>query len=191
MINSYCNSLDETFAQWVYFGIIKAEDAQCFSVQSSIEEGSFILAVGAVLLAFLNAFVNKAATQYFRDMEKSIPLVAGVHKSGDLAATDMVVVEESIRPVPVLFTDTFRWFLRGVESGFSSDSSDLETSFHKYTTRTSGIDNEPNMHTMSDSTNSEGPGEMQTCWVMDHDDASESGDNSSLQGSKSQISMET
>lgn len=75
MVNSYCGSLGGFFSQMVYFGILKAEDAQCFSVQSSMEEGAYVLAAGAVLLALLNTFVTKAVTQYFRDkseLEKQI-----------------------------------------------------------------------------------------------------------------------
>jgi hypothetical protein len=44
MINSYCESLKDTFAQMVYYGILKEEDAQCFSVRSAVEPESFVLA---------------------------------------------------------------------------------------------------------------------------------------------------
>jgi hypothetical protein len=121
MINSYCDSLKDTFAQLVYFGVLKEEDAQCFSVQSSVEGGSFMLAAGAVLLALMNTFVTKAVLQYFRDKDEEekrtrddkseisegtvISDVDGEnHADGGFAAR--------IHPVPVLFTDTFRWMLR-------------------------------------------------------------------------------
>jgi uncharacterized membrane protein YhiD involved in acid resistance len=123
MINSYCDGLKESFAQLVYFGILKAEDAQCFSVQSSIDGGFYILAVAAVLLALLNTFVGKAVLQYFRDKDelekKSLDIEnASWKESVDTTFIDDIDESSSseqtsrILPVPVLFTDTFRWTLR-------------------------------------------------------------------------------
>lgn len=121
MINSYCDSLNETFAQMVYYGILKEEDAQCFRVQSSIEGGSFVLAAGAVLLALLNTFVVKATVQYFRDTdeleenEKEIDeercLMSDYCSNIEVNGSELNT-SERIHPVPVVFTDTFRWLLR-------------------------------------------------------------------------------
>jgi hypothetical protein len=122
MINSYCDGLKDTFAQLVYYGILKEEDAQCFTVHSSIESGSFILAAGAILLALLNTFVMKAVVQYSRDkddLEKTIldEEEASSRSSETLPDTSFEDNSSSspndrIHPVPVLFTDTFRWTLR-------------------------------------------------------------------------------
>jgi hypothetical protein len=121
MINSYCDPLKDTFAQWVYFGIIDEEDAQCFSVRSSIEGGSFILAAGAVLLALINTFVNKAVVQYFRDKnELERQAIYDEEESGNLEGRPNYEEEDvsdddvmtRIHPIPVLFSDTFRWLLR-------------------------------------------------------------------------------
>lgn len=112
MINTYCDSLADTFAEWVYFGFIKEEDAQCFSVESTISAGFFFLAAGAVILALINTFVVKATTQYFRDK---------VYRPSTLDIDEEVCVDKlaadgsGVRPVPVLFSDTFRWMLRGDE----------------------------------------------------------------------------
>jgi hypothetical protein len=114
MINKYCGSLRETFAELVYYGILESKDAQCFRVETRIEYGSYILMVGAILLAFLNTFVMKAVVQYFRDKEEEDRLMEeGVSKVDDttLYSMDSAVLKK-IRPVPVLFTDTFRWILR-------------------------------------------------------------------------------
>jgi hypothetical protein len=119
MINSYCDSLKDTFAQLVYYGILKEEDAQCFSVQSSIEGGSFVLAAGAVLLALINTFVIKAVVQYFRDNDELEKECLGDEEkcsnSDDTLNSEVDPYEfhacERIHPVPVLFSDTFRWLL--------------------------------------------------------------------------------
>jgi hypothetical protein len=127
MINSYCDSLQDTFAQLVYYGILAEEDAQCFSVQSSIESGSFMLAAGAVLLALLNTFVVKAVTQYFRDKDELEK--RSLHDEPSDAKSDHTSISEEesdgdhasqIHPVPVLFTDTFRWTLRRDDQGIDS-----------------------------------------------------------------------
>jgi hypothetical protein len=119
MINSYCESLGDFFAEMVYFDFLKEEDAQCFGVQSSIEEGAFILAAGTVFLALLNTFMTKAVTQYLREKAELVKQIE------DEISTDKMDEEQAaqgnaassaesrIHPVPVLFTDTFRWLLRG------------------------------------------------------------------------------
>jgi hypothetical protein len=113
MINAYCGGLSETFAQLIYYGVLNDEDAQCFRVNTSIGNGFFVLAAATILLALMNTFVLKAVRHYERDQDmnantqhhgKGLP--AG-DEYGDLARTRM-----EIHPVPVLFTDTFRWLLQ-------------------------------------------------------------------------------
>lgn len=70
MINAYCGSLDETFDMLVYYGILAPKDAQCFTVEASIESAAFMLAVSAILLSFLNSYICNASRQYFRDSER-------------------------------------------------------------------------------------------------------------------------
>jgi len=119
MINSYCDSLKETFGQLVYFGLLKEEDAQCFSVRSSITTGSFLLAIGAVLLALLTSFVTKAVVQYMRDQheaenklrDEEDSLTGSDYMSRADEDGERLGVSARIHPVPVLFTDTFRWLL--------------------------------------------------------------------------------
>jgi len=118
MVNSYCGSLDSFFSELVFFGILKNEDAQCFSVKSSIEEGFFILAVGAIILALVNAIVTKATKQYSRDQdEPDRQSQIQEHTSALECAEEGQEVnadhsESTVRPPPVLFTDTFRWLLK-------------------------------------------------------------------------------
>lgn len=116
MVNTYCEALSGFFADLVFFGVIKGEDAQCFSVQSSIGPGSFLLVAGAVLLALLNTFVVKAATQYLRDKNELEKSIEDEKMSSFMIDEKMESTEGAtpakILPVPVLFTDTFRWCLR-------------------------------------------------------------------------------
>lgn len=67
MFNSYCGSLDEFFAQMVSYGVLKEDDAQCFSVQGSIDPGSISLLAAAILLAILNSVVTLANKQCLGD----------------------------------------------------------------------------------------------------------------------------
>ena len=132
MIDSYCDSLQGTFAKLVYYGILAEEDAQCFSVRSRIEGGSFMLAAGAVLLALLNTFVVKAVIQYFRDKDELEKRcldgepsdVKSDHTSGTASEEEGDGDHAAqIHPVPVLFTDTFRWTLRRDDQGINSSRS--------------------------------------------------------------------
>jgi len=123
MINAYCKNLEETFAQMVYFGILKEEDGQCFGVSSRIGHNTFILLAGAILLAFLSSFVSKAVVQHLHDQARQglqiqgkddrinmFPDEISTKSSSDDEMPDSGIIA-NIRPVPVLFTDSFRWML--------------------------------------------------------------------------------
>lgn len=128
MINVYCESLADTFSEWVYFGFIKEEDAQCFSVESTISGGFFVLAAAAILLALINTFVVKATTQFFRDkVYNSSTFDIDEEVCGDKIAADC----SEVQPVPVLFSDTFRWMLRSdddlqLQHQITKDESDTD-----------------------------------------------------------------
>jgi hypothetical protein len=108
MINVYCASLEGFFGEMVNYGLLKEEDAQCFSVKSTIEGGSYSLLVGAILLALINLFVYKAVNHYFLDRKEEEKR----EKSTEIDNGDDDMQEISmIYPVPVLFTDTFRWMV--------------------------------------------------------------------------------
>ena len=115
MVNSYCGSLDGFFSELVFYGILKDEDAQCFSVLSSIEGGFYVLAAGAILLVLVNSFVTKATKQYSRDqveLYRQSPSEDHTEELEDGKEIDVDNADTTIHPVPVLFTDTFRWLLK-------------------------------------------------------------------------------
>lgn len=129
MINAYCNNLEDMFAQMVYYGVLKEEDAQCFSVTSRIEKSVFILAASAILLAFLNSFVCKAIVQYLRDEAEgkddlNSSFSDGTSHSDDDEETVDTGAAMNIHPVPVLFTDSFRWMLKA-SNGIASSARTL------------------------------------------------------------------
>lgn len=114
LVNSYCEDLQATFTELVYYGILNPEDAQCFRVKATVESAAIILVVAAVFLDLLNLFVSKAVAQYRTDGEADTrePLVDTTEDDKG----DLVVPLEQIHPVPVLFTDRFRWLLRREKS---------------------------------------------------------------------------
>jgi hypothetical protein len=117
----------------VDYGILNPEDAQCFSVQGSIEPGSFTLVASAILLALLNSFVTKATRQhnYFEKrrrlqkefehnndvVENSTTSSSHPDKNNDddtkkiTASSSLSLSSSKIRPIPVMFTDSYRWLL--------------------------------------------------------------------------------
>lgn len=119
MINPYCKSLESIFAELVYYGILKNEDAQCYRADVRVEPAFYVLLVGALLLTMVNTFVMQAVSHYFRDLDGKT-IVADIEKISDLGALEAheddtadgeLMDESTIHPVPVLFTDHFRWFL--------------------------------------------------------------------------------
>lgn len=139
MVNSYCENLEDTFAQMVYYGVLKEEDAQCFGVASRIGYDAFVLVTGAILLAFLSSFVCKAFVQYLYDGNPSELRLKGSDDStvrlpdersqsnDDDEVTDVGVVT-NIHQVPVLFTDTFRWMMKSSNSGDKTMFADPDNS---------------------------------------------------------------
>lgn len=117
MINAYCGSLQGFFSQLVFYGVVEDQDAQCFRVDTTIDTGFFILAAGALMLALLNTFVIHAVRQQQRDKARS-PFCGSTFGCGE----DLEKAREKIHPAPVLFTDSFRWLLRGAESEDLSES---------------------------------------------------------------------
>jgi hypothetical protein len=126
----------------VEYGILNPEDAQCFSVQGSIEPGSFTLVASAILLALLNSFVTKATRQYnyFEKRRRLQEEINNEHNNNNNDAVDSEKNSSStsthddknvdndakkistsaatsslssieLRPIPVMFTDTYRWLL--------------------------------------------------------------------------------
>jgi len=145
LFNSYCKDLRGFFAQLVSYEILKEEDAQCFGVQGAIEPGSFTLVAAAMVLALLNSFVTKATRQYNYYLERSLPDVdvEDVHVHEDVHAdndaennsnnhhhdsstttvapfTTTTTTSTKLRPIPVMFTDTYRWLLRGGGEGVAA-----------------------------------------------------------------------
>ena len=115
----------------VHFGILKEEDAQCYSVQGTIEPGSFALVAAAFLLALLNSFITKSTNQYFlekKNGDDNQTCFADVESSHHLDGEKEAPVQDGtekpirIRLVPVLFTDTYRWLLRGTDKFDESPS---------------------------------------------------------------------
>lgn len=166
MINSYCESLKDTFAELVHYGLLKEEDAQCFSVKSSIENGSYILVIGAILLALLNTFVSKAVAQYFRDKKEEKNLILGESTEFVLNGNDTDQGTESstdshtrIHPVPVLFTDSFRWLLLRDDARVGSNSFHAAFGNQKITSRFSNASATANDVESNNSSIEEGPDE--------------------------------
>jgi len=109
MINSYCDGLDDTFATLVYYGILKKDDAQCFKVAASVESGTYVLAVGAMMLALFSTFVVKAVFQHKVDQKSTQTRVQENPKLTD--EDEVASTIKKIHPIPVMFTDQFRWLL--------------------------------------------------------------------------------
>ena len=131
MINPYCESLRGIFAELVYYGLLKDEDAQCYRADVNVEPTFYVLLVGALLLALVNMFVMKAASHYFRDEDGKAKLIETATLS-DLGALEAheddtvsgaLIDDNAIHPVPVLFSDRFRWFLCREDSMVPSELS--------------------------------------------------------------------
>lgn len=112
LVNPYCGSLDSTFAELVYYGILSRDDAQCFRVRSNVEPAVYTFVAAAVLLAFLQSLVTNAV----RQVSYQSTTLALQKQHAEVTRDDGKLSEDELRekvhPVPVLFTDRFRWLLQ-------------------------------------------------------------------------------
>jgi hypothetical protein len=120
LVNPYCSALEDFFANLAYYGILQPEDAQCFQSNVGLEPTFYILFVAAVVLSLTTSFVVKAVKHYFRDLDPYQTALVGINRDKDveLAVENLNDTQASagngcdIQPVPVLFTDQYRWLLR-------------------------------------------------------------------------------
>jgi len=135
MINPYCSPLHGLFAELSYYGLLKAEDTQCLRADVAVEPSFYVLFCATLLLSLLNSFVTKANAHYLHDKEweeadvanTRIPSASpGINRLDDLSDYEAHSSREgdrTIRPVPVLFSDRFRWFLLREDTHSSTDGS--------------------------------------------------------------------
>ena len=105
------------------------EDAQCFRVNPRVQSGLWLLMSASLVLAFMNHFISKAASQQERDVSikafEDEPEVTEIKErelddSGDdFSASENNLDDDvndssstyDIKPTALHFTDYYRWFL--------------------------------------------------------------------------------
>lgn len=114
MVNDYCGSLDDTFAQMAYYEIIDPADAQCFLVEAQLEFGVYVLLLGTILLSILTKFVTRAARQrdsdidqYRKESTSRFSTFRGEHDE-DLDNGKVGETPARLNPAAVRYTDIYR-----------------------------------------------------------------------------------
>ena len=113
-LNRYCETIDPFLKLAASYGIIEANDAQCFELSASIAVGAYSLVPFVIGLAMLGTYVVKAYIQTLREQADEED---GISEEDKLRAFDRTTWDnregalEAVRDPPVLFTDTFRWTL--------------------------------------------------------------------------------
>lgn len=127
MVNAYCSDLSGTFSSMAYYGIIDPADAQCFRVEARVEKGVYVLIAAAIALGLVNHFVCKAAEQRDKEDRSTLEDFDAFQRDDSMRSEDAFTDQDDddldktsrINPVPVRFTDTYRFLLT-----FDGDSAD-------------------------------------------------------------------
>jgi hypothetical protein len=121
-----------------FYGLLKEEDAQCLQTNVNVEPTFYVLFIGTILLAILNTFVMKAVDQFSRDQETRTlvgngtnSLYSDLNKLTDNEMSDGEASAESLRPVPVQFTDRFRWLLYREDAMLRLESNSNEVAYEE------------------------------------------------------------
>ena len=139
MVNAYCGDLSTTLSSMAYYGIIDPTDAQCFRVEAQVEQGMYVLIVGAIILALINNLIAKAAQQRDEEETEIQRLLAATDSGNEIGLAQLrLQPQDSMRmrssessedaftdqdekatdkaalitPVGVRFTDTYRFLLQ-------------------------------------------------------------------------------
>lgn len=133
MINAYCESLQSIFNTLSFYGILNESDAQCFRVNASVEQATYILVAASVVLSFANHFVMSASSQRERDI--STPIERRLHSDRFLKEKATMSLDEDeddrvqptneglvISPVASRFTDLYPFATMTKDSRFTSSS---------------------------------------------------------------------
>lgn len=121
MVNAYCGGLSGMFDTLAFFGIVDANDAQCFQLRATVEAASWLLVAASLILAATSHFVLTASTQ--KTLDSNVPPEKRRHNDrwSSLESTE-VAAEESgkpqqskkptISPIPPRFTDYYSLIIR-------------------------------------------------------------------------------
>ena len=148
MVNAYCGDLSTTLTSMAYYGIIDPTDAQCFRVEAQVEQGMYVLIIGAIILALINNLIAKAAQQRDEEETKMQRLLATTDSGNEIGLAQLrLQPQDSMRssessedaftdqdekatdkaalitPVGVRFTDTYRFLLQ-IQGGTSITEND-------------------------------------------------------------------
>lgn len=108
--NDYCGSLDVIFESLVLYNVIEVVDGQCYRVEASNNNGTWVLLAATLGLKALTHFVKKAAIQEETE-DRSYPS----QKSQCLEDEKVALLKNGLRKdivPPANFTDYYRWVLR-------------------------------------------------------------------------------
>lgn len=128
IVNPYCAALQNTFRQLVFYGIFKAEDAQCLKTDIVIDPTFYILLTASLALALLNTFIMKATSQYMDELNNvNVTLTNSKESYDGVSAEDEKLTKEDIDDVPIQFTDRFRWVLHNKENARETSMANVDT----------------------------------------------------------------
>jgi len=113
MINPVCRSMKSTFSTLVFHGILDEKDAQCFRIQSQIENSTWLLFTAALLLSLLNTFIATAN----KDQDCFTHDILRVEKKElDQAYSHDAKLLSSIEKVRLRFTHSYSWLILPVSN---------------------------------------------------------------------------
>jgi hypothetical protein len=107
----------------VNFGLIDSSDARLFYVSSQIRMGTYFLVVASILLWTLDEFVSRADKQQRLEIEDASRYTDAAMKAANIQLEDCPDddVRSKVKPLRILFTDCFRWFLHAAPGANAAD----------------------------------------------------------------------
>jgi Paraquat-inducible protein A len=110
---TYCTTLTSLLRSLAYWGFLSESDDQCISMEATINASSLSFLVAVVVLFFLKVFARDALRHRVQEENNQLQIVKSNSSDTQNAnQTELKVNINDLRPLPVHFTDRFRWALR-------------------------------------------------------------------------------
>jgi hypothetical protein len=107
--------LDAFFGDLAFYGILKDVNTQCLKSDIKLEPTFYLFSVAMLALSLINFFIKQAVLHYFDDIH-SAKLCEDTTPSENHSILEVDGYKEMsakalILPVPIMFTDRYRWVL--------------------------------------------------------------------------------
>lgn len=113
--DTYCSTLTSLLRSLVYWGFLDESDDQCISMEATINASSITFVVAVITMFVLKAFAKDGLRHRVQEENNQLLILKSssteTQQGRNANQMDLKVNIDDLKPLPVHFTDRFRWAL--------------------------------------------------------------------------------